>query len=437
MSQLTIANAAPDTGNLGVSALCFSVLEGVLRRAPGTRVVLFDHGVGVREAGLETDRGVSPYALCGAKNSRRFHQAESLPGNLALARLGYSGRGPARVIRQSDALMDISGGDSFSDIYGARRFETVCMLKHLALRLGTPLVLLPQTYGPFASPDAERAAARFVREASVAWARDERSYEVLRELAGDRFDPERHRCGVDVAFALGRLAPGDLPDPIPAWLEDDAPVAGLNVSGLIYNQGERAREQYGLAFEYAPAVRELVERILASEADARVLLTPHVAPPNPESAESDERACRALVATLPAGLRERCAVAPALTDPRHAKWLISQCDWFCGTRMHSTIAGLSSGVPTATLAYSGKAQGVFESCGQGDGVADMRSLDGPAAVEIALASWNDRSRVRDSLRAGLPAVMETAELQLDHIVGAALGRCAGTVGASLVDEPAA
>lgn len=437
MSQLTIANAAPDTGNLGVSALCYSVLEGVLRRSRSTRVVVFDHGVGERDARLATADGEFAYALSGAKNSRRFHQAESLWGNLALAGVGYSGRGPARTLRESDALLDISGGDSFSDIYGARRFSTVCLLKRLALRLDVPLVLLPQTYGPFETPEARRDAERFVRGASVTWARDEHSFSAMRELLADAFDPERHRCGVDVAFALGKQRPAALPDDVARLIDSGAPVAGLNVSGLIFNQGDRAREQYNLAFEYAPAVTRLAQRILESEADARVLFVPHVAPPNPESPESDERACRALVQALPKELRARCAVAPAMDDPREAKWLISRCTWFCGTRMHSTIAGLSSGVPTATLAYSGKAQGVFESCGQGAGVADMRMLDADVAIDIALRSWRDRDSVKASLDSGLPPVLVTAEEQMDHIVSAALGCDVARTPVPIADEHAA
>lgn len=36
----------------------------------------------------------------------------------------------------------------------------------------------------------------------MAWARDERSFDVLKDLLGDAFDPLRHRSGVDVAFGL-------------------------------------------------------------------------------------------------------------------------------------------------------------------------------------------------------------------------------------------
>ena len=40
------------------------------------------------------------------------------------------------------------------------------------------------------------------------------------------------------------------------------------------------------------------------------------------------------------------------------KWVISKCAVFAGSRTHSTIAAISSGVPTLTLAYSRKARGL-------------------------------------------------------------------------------
>ena len=213
-----------------------------------------------------------------------------------------------------------------------------------------------------------------------------------------------------------------MPVAIARWLDEPEPVIGLNVSGLIYNQGDRAREQYSLGFEYAPAVKDLAEQLLASDSSAKLLLVPHVVPPNPESPESDERACRALKRELGESVQSRVEVAPAFDDPRRAKWLISRCDWFCGTRMHATIAGLSSGVPTGTLAYSGKAQGVFESCGQGDHVADMRNTTADDAVARMMDSWNARRAAGTSLSTHLPAVLGQAEAQIDHIAEAALGK---------------
>jgi polysaccharide pyruvyl transferase WcaK-like protein len=110
------------------------------------------------------------------------------------------------------------------------------------------------------------------------------------------------------------------------------------------------------------------------------------------------------------------AVLPALHDPCEVKWVISQLDWFCGTRMHSTIAALSSGVPAAAIAYSPKTLGVFETCGQGAHVADPRQLDTGDVVERLWQSWAAREEARRSLQATLPAVLRRAEEQMDAIV---------------------
>ena len=50
------------------------------------------------------------------------------------------------------------------------------------------------------------AEAAHIRQAAMCWARDARSFETLKELLGDYFDPQRHRCGVDVAFAWSRIS---------------------------------------------------------------------------------------------------------------------------------------------------------------------------------------------------------------------------------------
>jgi polysaccharide pyruvyl transferase WcaK-like protein len=111
-------------------------------------------------------------------------------------------------------------------------------------------------------------------------------------------------------------------------------------------------------------------------------------------------------------------VAPVLRAPGETKWLISQLDWFCGTRMHATIAALSSGVPVSAVAYSGKVQGVFETCGQGDAVADARTLDAPDVVDVVWRSFTGRREAAARLALASAAVRSRAAGQMDAIVAA-------------------
>jgi polysaccharide pyruvyl transferase WcaK-like protein len=311
--------------------------------------------------------------------------------------------------------LDVSGGDSFTDLYGERRFWEVTRPKLLALEMNRPLVLLPQTYGPFENPRIREVASRVVRGATRAWARDGASFRVLRDLAGDAFDAERHRCGVDLAFALPVRQPVWISPTISAWLRDRSkPLIGFNVSGLIWNRPLEASRRYKMRADYRRVVVAFLHRVV-EETDARILLIPHVAELGGRG-ESDSIACEAVRAALQERAPGRAAVARDFTDPCEAKWLISKMDWFCGTRMHSTIAALSSGVPAAAIAYSIKTRGVFESCRQGEHVADPRKLNACEMIVRLWQSLNRRKSARGALAELLPGVRESASHQIREIV---------------------
>ncbi len=413
--RIVLAGAAPDTGNLGVSALCFGALRGVFEHDPSSLVHVLDFGRGVRGWPSEWQAGLGACRRLGVRRTRRVYRPEATRRiELSLA-VGGLGNPAARVLLNCDALLDISGGDSFTDLYGEWRLASVVWPKRMAIRLGKPLILLPQTYGPFRGGKARAMASEIVRRSAMCWARDARSFEILKDLLGGDFESGRHRCGVDVAFLLGLREPSvPLGETLKAWLsEADARTIGFNVSGLIHLSEDGGRAQYGLRADYRAAVEGFVSRVL-DRTDARVMLMPHVIAPKGHY-ESDNDACERLRAGLGRAGEGRVVTAPILTDPREAKWLISKMSWFCGTRMHSTIAGLSSGVPTAAIAYSDKTRGVFDTCGQGEHVADPRSLDTEGLVEALWASFEARAQVRESLLAALPGVLAQAEGQMREV----------------------
>jgi colanic acid/amylovoran biosynthesis protein len=337
-------------------------------------------------------------------------------------RLGGLGNRGVEIIRAADATLDLSGGDSFTDLYGPKRFWGVGLPKLIALEQNTPLVLPPQTYGPFSSPHLQRVAARIVRGAAHCWARDPHSLEVLRRLLGDVSDPARCSLGVDVAFGLERRKPlTSLSSEVDRWLEDGAgPVVGLNVSGLVYLDPQRGRRDYGFRADYRAVIQGLLQRLL-EESDARVVLVPHVLAPVGHF-ESDREACQRVLAGLGEVARDRVALLEGEYAVTEVKHLISRLDWFCGTRMHSTIAALSSGVPAAAVAYSPKFRGVFEVLDQSAGVADPTDAGTAAVVESLLVAYNRREEARGRLNAALPTVLESARVQADELVAACTHR---------------
>jgi polysaccharide pyruvyl transferase WcaK-like protein len=406
--------AAPDTPNRGVSALFRCVVEGIGTALQESELLVFDNGIGRREDSVRLESGAE-YAFdrVGARGGKRYYAKENLATMALFASLGRSFGGVHPVIRtldRCDAILDVSGGDSFSDIYGGKQFWSVIRPKLIAKRRGIPLVLLPQTYGPFKADESRRVAREAVRGATLAWARDHYSYDALKDLLGSEFDPARHRQGVDMAFNLRAVDPGDKLSPeIRRWIGEKAehPLIGVNVSGLIGLDMDWSRRRFGLRANYIEAHCDFIREAL-KEPDLRLLLIPHVM-------SIDPPACERILRELPSNLAPRIRIAPADLDECEVKWLISKMDWFSGTRMHATIAALSSFVPAAATAYSDKTRGVFASCGVEEQVIDPRELDTHTVTERLLHSFRGRDRIQQQLYTTIGGVKARATEQFEDI----------------------
>jgi len=422
MTNLCLFGAPLDTGNLGVSALGLSTLQAIAHRDAAANLTLFDDGWGPRGATLpagKTNEKAFGYHLLGARYSMRVYRAESIWNMRLAAWLGRGNHPAIAAINNANAVLDIAGGDSFTDMYGPKRFNAVTMFQQLALRVGSPLILLPQTYGPFVHTQARQIASQIVARAAMAWARDNQSFHILQELLGKQFDPRIHKAGIDVAFQLPAQPPrSPLPDTIQRWLIDrPRPVLGLNISGLIFHDPDAAAKQYHLVADYQQVIMSFL-RLLLQKTDFNIILVPHVLTP-PGHYESDPQANTLVHSELAVESQGRLAVSPPLLNPCETKWMISKLDWFCGTRMHSNIAALSSGVPAAAIAYSPKTAGIFEACNQLDHVADPRSLSTSAMLNQLFQSFTQRASAKSRLVAALPSVLTLAITQFDEIMSLA------------------
>lgn len=409
--MISILNASPDTGNQGVSALCLSAVAGLAARQMGPMAVA-DHGRGRRRA----DWGFATVDLMGLSNTRRYWRRENLVAVRAMARVGGLHSPTARLIAGSRAILDVSGGDSFTDLYGAKRFRTMVLTKRLALDSGKTLILLPQTLGPFRDPRARAEAVEVLAAARAVWVRDAGSYRFLQDTLGAAFDPERHRLGLDMAVALPQMAPqAGLSARVSGWLDAgrDAPVIGLNVSGLLALNAEAAQKTFGLADRHDHQLDMACRAILTANPDLRLLLIPHVHQAI-GAAESDLAAARALRARL-GDHGDRIEIIDSPLNAMELKWVLARLDWFAGARMHATIGAFSSGTPTLGLGYSDKTAGVFDQCGIGEDVADLRQMDAARLTQAMLASLNAREATKARLAGLVASLRARAEAQMDAI----------------------
>ena len=284
-----------------------------------------------------------------------------------------------QAIGSCDAVFDIGEGDSFSDIYGGKRLVKQLLGKGMALTGHVPLILSPQTIGPFKSSFGSRASQQMMARSSMVFARDHQSFEVLEGFG----TPNRDEV-IDVAFRL----PFERPQR-PA--ERTQLAVGLNVSALLHHGGYAGKaNQFGLKTDY----RELNDRLITTllERGHEVHLVPHVIPRG-FAHEDDYEVCRELHERFP-----QTVLAPRFAGPIEAKSYISGMDFFTGARMHATIGAFSAGVPVVPLAYSRKFAGLFNSL-EYPRVVDLTTEDTTSALERVLACLDQREQLKAEVQA--------------------------------------
>lgn len=294
-----------------------------------------------------------------------------------------------------DAVLSI-GGDNYSLDYDLGSLAYFVAVAEAARERGTPVLLWGASVGPFDRiPAVERHLAAHLQRL---WAVTVRDSHTLRYLAGLGVQANVHAVA-DSAFLL-RPAPFDLAPCLP---EARGGLLGLNLSPLIDQVRRRHGAGSGVIDEAARWLRELL-----AGSDLGVLLVPHVAPLDGDARNDDERFLAGLAAAVgPA--QGRLKLLPTGLNATQLKFAIAQCRWFIGARTHATIAAMSSGVPTLSIAYSVKARGInLDLFGHERYVLDTRELDAGRLAAGLATLQADEAAIRALYEQRLPLWRERA-----------------------------
>ncbi len=323
---------------------------------------------------------------------------------------------PLKMLSRTDFIGDIRGGDSFSDIYGLKRFLTGSLPDLICLLLSKNLVMLPQTYGPFSSVMSRVISGTILRKSHRVLARDTESLEVALRAIGNR-GSEPILCP-DVAFLLDAIPPD------PKFIEEvfmsndgqkPATLIGINVNGLMYNGGYTRDNMFGLELDYREFLVLLIENFLKTT-NANILLVPHTYGLK-GTINSDPDAATDVYSRIPSEFHDSVFLITQEYDQSEIKGIIGLCDFFIGSRMHACIAALSQGIPSLALAYSRKFRGVFESIGAGHMVIDARETTTQKAVKDTIAFYIRRVEEGKSTRENLVQVQSLIRRIFKDLLG--------------------
>jgi len=277
-------------------------------------------------------------------------------------------RGAIKVgLEGYDAILDTGAGDSFADIYGLKRLLVMAYVQHAARQIGVPVILTPQTIGPFTTRRGRAIAQHSLGRASLVMSRDADSTAYAKSL-GRPVDI----TATDVVFAL--------PQPTASRSLDVV----FNVSGLLWQEGHHVD-----ATHYRASVRGIIDRLLAEGRD--VTLLAHVLS-NP-SKDNDPVAIDELQREY--GDRLSSVVPAGLDDARAT---LAGATVVIGSRMHACLNALSVGTPAIPLAYSRKFAPLMSDIGWPH-TLDLRSGDNviEPVVDLVLSEkWGSSvSSLRD------------------------------------------
>jgi polysaccharide pyruvyl transferase WcaK-like protein len=263
-----------------------------------------------------------------------------------------------------------------------------------AMALGVPVVLWAASVGPFsAKPGVEKVMSAHLRRYAAITVRETVSLDYLRSIGVDHAelvaDPAFHLRPESFDTA-GLIRPGRR-------------LLGVNVSPLIRKFRQDAASAAAMDQEVIAFLRQVLQ-----ETDLDILLVPHVGSLDGGPHNSDWHYMKPLLAGFE-GRDDRIRLAPAHLNASQLKHLIGACAYFMGARTHATIAALSQGVPTISIAYSIKAKGINK-----DLFSDLRYvLNTPEVNQASLKAGlalliQDEANVRALLADRLPEWRERA-----------------------------
>lgn len=298
------------------------------------------------------------------------------------------------AIRRCDVVLDISAGDSFSDIYGSKRVATQLATKVFTIFARRPLILCPQTIGPFNQRRWRRPARWVIERAAGVATRDTQSTAYVRDMGFRGEIVEATDVAMRLPYAEQKVD-----------VRSGVVRIGINVSGLLFFGGYSRNNMFGLAADYPNLIRRLVAHFNAIPR-TQVHLIGHVIPDHemnydgcssdPEDEtfldiENDVRACHVIARDFP-----EVKLASTFEGPSSAKSYIASMDFFMGARMHACIAAFSAGVPVIPMAYSRKFEGLFGTLGYNRTV-DCIHDDEDSIVNAILRGFNQREDLRSEM----------------------------------------
>ncbi len=305
------------------------------------------------------------------------------------------------ALRSCDVLLDMTAISYVGPPEGTEYHAMSTRWRYFqaAQRTGRLFRAWTQNYGPFSTPALVSSATKDLTQLPIVFCRGEETRRMVQELLPGKecrvfpdvavvLDYAREQGGKHILKAFGRMP--------------DRPLVTVSPSAVQYCKGGKDGSRESYLKSRAALVESLLDRGWA------VLLVPHTLRPSLHVPElCDHSVCLEVLArTRPdpwMGIVHEDLSASDL------KSIIANADVHIGSRFHSVVAALSSGVPAVSLSWHHKYSDLMKTYGLGGYVINGQS------ETVA----QDAARMADELMAGrdkISAQLATTQKELEASV---------------------
>lgn len=296
-----------------------------------------------------------------------------------------------------------TGGDMLTEDYGLPSFLITASNLILGKWIGKPIIIYAESVGPFRSKIGKMFARYLFKNSALIMLRDEISIKHL------------HDIGINVSSVVMTTDSAFLLEPSPPERIDDilakegihnqgTRMVGIAPSKIIAKYGFEGISGIEAKYDtYTTLMARLIEYV-NSEFQAEVLLVPHVLGPG----DIDDRlVARDIMEKIDTNVK--CIAIEKEYSAEEIKGIIGRCDLFIGSRMHSTIASTSMGVPTIAIAYSHKTYGIIGiALNQNDFILDVANISYDSLVEKIDDIWETKETIREQLLLKMDSIKQEA-----------------------------
>jgi polysaccharide pyruvyl transferase WcaK-like protein len=381
-------------GNMGCNALTYSAIDILEQVAKVLNLevnyILSENSI-TGNSFISDDLGIDNVQVV-----KSFYKSfKNLTKSLLLRQLGLAIK-ERSILNALDICFCTTSGDSFSDIYGPR-FYSIAKTIEYPIKKGKPLIMLPQTFGPFKCEKARKKAVQVLEKTSAVFTRDSLSTELVGKLVSNI----RLYESVDMALFMRYTK---------QTLNTNKIRVGINPSGLLWNGGYTQNNQFDLRESYPDIIRRILEYFLGFS-NVQIELIGHVlAGPYYNPIEDDYRVCKLLKKEYP-----DCVIAPYFYTPIEAKSYISGLDFLAGSRMHCCIAAYSSGIPVFPLGYSRKFSGLFKNGLGYIYMSDLTEDDKGSVINKLDEAYQNRNNILNEMPERLAVIDKHREVLITNL----------------------